>query len=354
VLPVLTKASFPVLSEEAIKAAARLVAGCCATKGKPLTLVLHGGGEPTMHWELLQRVWTTCSTIAHENGVSLWSYIATHGVLAEDRVRWLAGHFNLIGLSCDGPPAIQNENRPSAANTATSATVERTAQVLKSQAADYVIRSTITPEAVTRQTEILEYLCDRLSARTVRFEPVYDGRRTSGGQFQPKDADAFVSHFLKARTVAEERGCDLQLSGVHVNEIHGPFCNPLRQVLQLTPDGKASACFLSVGNDDVADNTMVMGRLDPITGTFLIDQERVALQRQQAAQIPAHCEECHNIYHCARDCPDICLLAGHSAPEASEGFRCRVQKLVARHEIFEMATITGRDAKLQDVELEVI
>ena len=336
--PILTEASFPVLSEQVIAAAARLVARNCAAKGKPLTLVLHGGGEPTMHWELLIRVWTACSTIAAENSVSLWSYIATHGVLAEDRARWLAGHFNLVGLSCDGPPGVQNVNRPSAADTATSVAVERTAQVLHSQDADYVIRATITPEVVASQAEILEYLCDRLFARTVRFEPAYDGRREAGQQFQSKDADAFVSYFLEARKVAEDRGCDLQLSGVRLDEIHGPFCNPLREVLQLMPDGRASACFLSVGNDEVADKAMVMGRLDPDTGLFLIDHERVATQRLQATQLPTRCRECHNVYHCARDCPDVCLLAGHSVPDRGEGgFRCRVQKLLGRNQIFERA-----------------
>jgi radical SAM protein with 4Fe4S-binding SPASM domain len=338
--PVFTDAGWPVLSEEVISAAARLVAANCAAKTKPLTLVLHGGGEPTVHWELLKRVRKTCSTIADENNVGVWAYIATHGVLAEDRVRWLARHFDLVGLSCDGPPGVQNINRPSTATTATSATVERTAHVLNAEGANYVVRATITPETVSRQSEIVEFLNDRLFARTLRFEPAYVGRRGPGRHFLPNDADKFVLHFTAARKTARDRRCDLQLSSVRLDEIHGPFCHPLRNVLQLTPTGNASACFLTVGNDALADGAMVMGRLDPSTGTFLIDKERVASQRQWAAQIPGRCRECHNVYHCARDCPDVCLLAEHSAPEHCEGFRCRVQKLFARHQIFEMAATT--------------
>jgi hypothetical protein len=44
-----------------------------------------------------------------------------------------------------------------------------------------------------------------------------------------------------------------------------------------------------------------------------------------------------NVYHCARDCPDVCLLtAGRERVEAP-GFRCRVQKLLAHELIREMA-----------------
>ena len=48
-------AELPILPEPVAYAAARLVARNCAAKGKPLTLVLHGGGEPTLHWDLLER-----------------------------------------------------------------------------------------------------------------------------------------------------------------------------------------------------------------------------------------------------------------------------------------------------------
>jgi uncharacterized protein len=331
--------AFPILGEATIAAAARLVARHCAAKHKPLTLVLHGGGEPTMHWDLLGRVWSACQRIATAEGLSLWSYIATHGVLAEERVRWLARHFNLIGLSCDGPPDIQNANRPSSAQTATSASVERTARVLHEEAADYVVRCTVTARSSHRQIELVEYFCDRLLATNLRFEPVYSARRAPGEAFSPDDAAGFVARFVEAQRVARARGCELELSGVRIDELHGPYCNPSREVLQLMPDGRASACFLSAGNNERADAPMVMGRIDPASQEFVVDRGRVERLRAQAARIPARCESCHNIYHCARDCPDVCYLAD-AASDAVEGFRCRVQQLIGRHDILRAAART--------------
>lgn len=334
-------AEFPVLSQDVIAAAARLVARTCSQSGKPLTLVLHGGGEPTLHWDVLVRAWESCAAAAADEGVRLWSYIATHGLMTDERARWLARHFNLIGLSCDGPPAIHDVNRPTAARMATSAAVERTAGVLRDEAADYIVRATVTPASASRQAEMVTYLCDHLFAKNVRVEPAYDARRAAGRYFQPADAEAFVSGFLDACEAAEARGCDLQLSGVRIHEIHGPYCNPSRDVLQLTPDGAASACFLSVGNDRHEDQPLVVGRLDQVSGDFVLDHARIASMRRRAARVPSACESCHNVYHCARDCPDGCLLTNRPASTLDEGFRCRVQRLVGHHQILRLASTEG-------------
>ena len=36
------------------------------------------------------------------------------------------------------------------------------------------------------------------------------------------------------------------MSGTRLDEIHGPYCNILKGVLQVTPDGTISNCFLTV------------------------------------------------------------------------------------------------------------
>ncbi|MCC6155358.1 MAG: radical SAM protein [Candidatus Hydrogenedentes bacterium] len=327
---------FPILQKSEIEAAARLVGGHCAAKKIPITLVLHGGGEPTVHWDLVTWSWQVVARIANEYGIGFSSYIATNGVLPEDKVRWLSRHFDQIGLSCDGPPEVQDANRPTAAKTATSSIVQRTARILKDENATFAVRATITPELIERQTEIVEFVHDRMFADTVRFEPAYYGRRKLK-LFRPDDADRFVTQFWEARRVARRLGCHLELSGVRIDEIHGPFCNPLRQVLQLTPDGTASACFLSVGNDHATDSSMAIGQLDGMAGGFYVDESRVSIQKRQAAGIPSRCTSCHNIFHCARDCPDVCLLRPTHEDQHREGFRCRVQKLLGRYLIMELA-----------------
>lgn len=329
--------ALPLLSEAAVAAASRYVARHCAAKNKPFHLVVHGGGEPTLHWSLLERVRGIIGRVADEHGLPLWAYIATHGVFGQERARWLARHFTCIGLSCDGPPDIHDANRPTASGAPTSAIVERTARVFAEEGVEYHVRVTVTPANVHRQCEIVDYVCDHLRARTIRLEPAYDGRRTKAPHFETHDADAFVEGFLDAAAHARRKGCNLQVSGIRHHEIHAAYCNPLRQVLQLTPDGVATACFLNTGSRDPAEAEMALGRYDSETDTFVVDQGRVAQLRQLAARIPSRCQQCVNVYHCVRDCPDVCVMTANPVDELEGGFRCRVQKRLGREWILEMA-----------------
>lgn len=330
-------AAATIVSEPLVYAAARLVARNCARKSRPLALVLQGGGEPTLHWSLLRRVRNAVARIAGEHGLPTWAYITTNGVLSEKRAAWLARHFNLVGLSCDGPPDVQDANRPTATGAPTSAIVERTARTLAAAGTEFHVRVTVTPATLGRQREIVEYCCDRLSARSVRLEPAYAGRHPSSSVFRPESAGAFVDCFFEARQAAAARGCELRVSGVRPDEIHGPYCNPLREVLQLTPDGMAAACLLTTGNAEREDPALAIGGLDPTTAAFVVDRGRVEDLRRRAGRIPPRCEACVNVYHCARDCPDSCVLTGDDDGDEHEGFRCRVQKLLACRFIREMA-----------------
>jgi uncharacterized protein len=333
------------LNEDAAVAAARLVAANCEAKGKPFSLIFHGGGEPTQHWESLTRLRRVIGEIAATRDLDLWSYIATNGVIGEARLDWLAAQFSTIGLSCDGPPDIQDRHRPTATGAPTSAAVERAARRLAERGADFHVRVTITKSSAHRQVEIIEYCVRRLGARTVRFEPAYLPRPETVARFEPDDAPMFVEHFMAARAAAHAAGAELHMSGVRLNEIHGAYCNPLRDVLQLSPDGRASACFLTADGDRVDDELFALGRYDAAAGAFVIDESRAATLRQRAGRVPARCHECVNVYHCARDCPDVCSIVSDPVTHVTPGFRCRVQKQLA-HELIKEWVNHGRTESL--------
>ncbi len=329
-------AASSLLSVRAAEQAARLVARRCADLSRPLTVVFHGGGEPTLHWDLLRRLHAMAATVARDHGIGTRTYLATHGFIAESRARWLARHIDHIGLSCDGPPDIQDAQRP-ARGQPTSAVIERTARILASAGADLTVRATVTPATVRRQRDIVSYAHDRLGARRIRLEPVYRGRASAGPHFAAADADAFLAQFIQASETARTVGCDVTLSGARPDELHGPFCNPLRDVLQLTPDGHATACFLDTGHGDRAGAGLRVGRPADPPGPFAIDRHRAAELRRRAAQMPPRCEDCVNAYHCARDCPDVCLANAADAGEQTAGFRCRVQQGLTIWRILRMA-----------------
>ncbi len=332
------------IEEPVVRAAARLVAQNCARQEKPFDLVLHGGGEPALEWPLVQRLEMLTRNVAQEAGTVWRGYIATNGVLAPDRVRWLAEHFDRIGLSCDGPPDVQDRQRPQSDGRPTSAAVRQTAAVLAAHASRWGVRTTVTPQTVRRQAEIVRYLCRELRAPEIRLEPVFQVDSSSPGGFQPDEAGEFVAHYLAAEREAAALGCALTFSGVRLDEIHGPYCDILRNVLHLTPDGTATACFFASDGRDPAHRPLVVGGWDAVQELFILNEDRIRTLRRRVGAIPDGCRSCFNQYHCMRECPERCVARdGATSARRPRGFRCEVAQQLAEAWILGAAGVSSSE-----------
>jgi len=323
----------PRLELEAVAAAAEVVAENCRRKGRSLYGVFHGGGEPTLHRKRVESTLSLLDAAAAAHGVELFRYVATNGVMSEEKAAWLARHFDLIGLSCDGPADIQNSQRPRWGGGGTLHIVERTGRVLREEGCPLHVRTTITSATLHRQAEIADYICQQFSPEEIHFEPVYHSSRTDAAtELGAHQAGEFVTYFLKAREIAREQGILLMSSGSRPDSIHGPYCHVFRDTLNLVPGGVATACFEVTDAAQVEEKGVTIGSLNRETGRFEIDHSRVRELRQRLGVIPANCADCFNRYHCARECPDRCPLDNDTRfgdGTLEPGFRCRAQKALA-------------------------
>jgi sulfatase maturation enzyme AslB (radical SAM superfamily) len=311
-----------------VAAAAETVADNCREKDLPLYLVFHGGGEPSLHRGQVESILHLCDEVASGYQIEAFRYIATNGVMSENKAVWLAHQFELIGLSCDGPADIHDRQRPNLDGEGTLHLLERTARIVRQEGTPFQVRATITRSSLHRQADIANYLCQQLSPREIRFEPVYrGGRADSDAQFDAHHAGEFVTHFLEARKVARGYGIPLSISGSRPDSIHGPYCNVFRQVLNLVPGGVATACFKAADASQARARGAAMGALNRKTGRFDIDHRRVQTLRQLLDTAPPECADCFNRFHCVRGCPDHCPLGGpDSWGIRGAAFRCLVQK----------------------------
>jgi uncharacterized protein len=313
-----------------IVAAAEVVAENCRRKGLPFYVVFHGGGEPIFHRQQVESALIRLKAVASAHGVESLSYVATNGVMSEEKAVWLARHFELVGLSCDGPPDIQNRQRPRQGGGDTSPILERTAHILRQQGCRFNVRTTITKATLDRQAEIADYICQQFSPEEIHFEPVYlGGRTTAATGLEAHQANEFVIHFLRARKIARGHGLLLMSSGSRPGAIHGPYCHVFRSVLNLAPGGVATACFKLTDATQLTRKGAAIGAMNGKTGRFEIDRPRVQALRQQLDTFLPECTGCFNRYHCARECPDFCPLDGDAGLDHNllkPGFRCQAQK----------------------------
>jgi uncharacterized protein len=319
------------LELEAIHMAAEYVAMNCRKKGIPFLAVFHGGGEPVLHRSQVDQAMVLLKKIASMHGTHLSTYVATNGVMSEEKAYWLSRRFDLIGLSCDGPPEVQDFQRPLWGDRPTSHVLEQTGHILRNEGCRIHIRTTITDKTIHRQEEIAEYICNQFSPEEIHFEPVY-----VGGRRNPRlligQANKFVTGFLKAQEISERHNIPLTSSGSRLGSIHGPYCNVFRSVLNLVPGGLATACFKISVADQVIKKGAKIGQLNRKTGQFDLDHPHIQILRKKLDFFLSQCTDCFNRYHCARECPDLCPLNNdfsHDGASMNPGFRCRVQQAIA-------------------------
>lgn len=328
------------LDLELISAAAEVVAAACRRRARPLTIVFHGGGEPALHRDRLKQALNRVRAIAARNDVRTFLYIATNGVLPEADAVWLAREFDLVGLSCDGPAEIHDRQRHCWDGSGSLHLLERTGRILRGEGCRLHVRATITRDSLTRQAEIAQFICQRFSPEEIHFEPVYLGGRTGvPAGLEARHAAKFVLGLMEAQSVALAQGVPLSYSGTRPGTLHGPFCHPFRNVINLVPGvapdrdsaGVATACFKLNDAGRVREARACIGAMNAESGRFEIDGQRVQVLRRRLALAPSTCDGCFNLYHCARQCPDNCPLDGSLAllPREEPGFRCIVQKALA-------------------------
>ena len=317
------------LSLEAVQAAAEIVTGYCQASRKPFTVVFHGGGEPTLEHVLIFQTLDWLEQRTDRDGLALFRYLATNGVMPAALAERLARRFDLVGLSCDGPQDIQDSQRPfrKPGRRGSSRYVEQTARAVHAAGKALHVRVTVTPETLSRQAEIAEYICRQLRPQEIHVEPVYvSGQTGRAMSFETGQAEAYVEAFFQARSVAGEYGVKWLASGSRPAEVHGAYCHVWRDVLNLTPEGAATACFALVQAEDARERGVDLGGWEGASGRFTLDQGRVEAVRRALGREPQEeCLTCFNRYSCVRQCPETCLL---DAQARTCGFRCRVQALM--------------------------
>lgn len=317
----------PVLSSEVVAGAAAIVARSCAARGVPMTLVLHGGGEPLLDVADAARVLGLARAAAEDAGVVLTTYVATNGVVPDATARWAAAEFDLVGLSCDGPPEVQDAQRPRRDGSGTSPDVERTAAVLREAGARFHVRATITPATLRHQRDVVAYAIDTLGPAEVRLEPVYDNPSGMPG-LPADDAPAFVEGFFDARRYGAARGVPVTTSLLRPDEPHGPYCNALRHVVNLAPGDFATGCFVESRAESARRRGVRVGGVGD-SGRFELDAARIRVLADACGRVPEECAGCAIAHACSRGCPDLCALDAQSAVRLRDTFRCRAQRLLA-------------------------
>ena len=293
--------------------------GHAARRGEPLTLVLHGGGEPTLAWDLLTRVVEHAKSLDPDCRVAL----ASNGLWSPAQRDYLIQNLDQLSLSFDGIQAVQDAQRPLAGGGGSFAPVLANLKELDRAGKPYGLRMTVLPEFFHTLPQSLEFIARELKPRAVQVEPCFSTRQGPRSGPREQQVQEFGQAFLAAHDLAAEAGLSLRYSGARPGVVTGCFCQAPQKALMVTPQGDLVACFEVTDRSHVAFERFWLGRAS--ARGIQVDQDRLAAFQKEQAERREQCAGCFCYWHCAGDCSSRALAKGQENQA-----RCQLNQMITR------------------------
>ena len=271
----------------------------------------YGPGEPTQELELMKKITEYARSKA---GINLSTEIQTNGCFGKDVREWMLHNINIIWVSFDGMPKIQDTNRPMNSGNPSSPIIEENIKWLNDNKEDYNltvgVRVTITDKNSHKQKEMIDYFY-MLGVKHIWTDPVFptvehiplynDKKRQIAFQF---DMDKYVENFVTACKYAKSKnlfwGSFLTCNFDGFTKKHCRACTP---VPHFTTDGYISACDLAIfGENPYHMGCFIYGKWNEERNAFDIDESKVQQLQKRTVENIEHCQDCFAKTNCGGYC----------------------------------------------------
>lgn len=271
----------------------------------------YGPGEPTQAFELMKQI------VEYARGSAknlLTTELQTNGCFGPSVRSWVLDNINIIWVSFDGEPDIQNHNRPCANGKPSAPIIENNVKWLINNKGTRNLtvgaRVTITHDNINRQCQIIDYF-KSLGIKYIWSDPVFptvgnvpvceDELKKADYTF---DMDLYADSYVNAYNYAKQNdifyGSFLTCNFDGICNRHCRACTPAPH---FTTDGYISACDLvTFGQTPKHMECFVYGKWNPETKRFDIDEKKVSALRERTINNMAHCMHCDVREHCGGYC----------------------------------------------------
>ncbi len=220
---------------------AYVVANAAQQGTQEVSISFHGGGEPTLNWNVMKEALSYARELAAKHSIKVLSYTATNGVMSDEKRHWIVEHLSGCSLSFDGLPELQDKQRPTASGQGSSDSAVETMRFFDSHNFDCGVRLAVTLEQLSTLSASIAHICENSRVQRIQVEPAYAlGRWRDAPSAETTE---FIRNYREAEVVATRYGRHLAFSGARVGLITNHFCGVTQDSFSLSPDGNVSACY---------------------------------------------------------------------------------------------------------------
>jgi radical SAM protein with 4Fe4S-binding SPASM domain len=260
-----------------------------------MRVVIAGGGEPTLKWDLFTDTVEYLREKSAASRVPCRIEITTNGIHSPEKTAYLINNVDIITVSFDGLPDIQNENRHTVSGTGSFDTVNSTLKALDTSEHQYSVISVVCPQDFPRLGEIVRFVRENYpNVSNISLRPAMSvGRAVDNDINRDIFSESFAEHYFRMLLdcgFPENVSCGMfRFHGV------GMYCGAIYgQHPWLVPSGDIVEC------QDAVDMATVIG--SAAGGTVkMFDEPDIYADHAFAESL--RCEGCELYFCCKGGCP---------------------------------------------------
>ncbi|MDP4093193.1 MAG: radical SAM protein [Bacillota bacterium] len=299
---------------------------------KKVYVGFHGGGEPTLNWNLIKESVFLAQKLSSQNNMPVNIGITSNGCWSREVCKFAVRNLSDATISFDGLTEVQNSQRPFANGRGSFNRVYQTLKLLDESDFIYGIRMTATADSVAFLSDSINYICENFNPRVIQVEPVFIQGRAMDNYSEIGKYDTFILEFIKASEITKKKRIQLKYSGARLDTITGRFCSAACRSLIITPDGYVTACIENCSHNHPQSSKYILGTFEK-DGTLLIDRDKLNAHVAGTVDEISRCSGCFCKWHCAGDC-SIKTLTGNAE-------RCLLNRELTKYQILKKIEDSG-------------
>lgn len=283
----------------------------------------YGPGEPTQEYERIKQI-TEYAKAYKNGGDRVKVEIQSNGVFDEKVREWILNNVNVLWLSFDGTPDIQNYNRPLNPKYNNKYGNKKSAEIIEdnvkwlisnTNGRDLMVgaRVTITNNNINRQIEMINYF-EKLGIKYIWNAPIFKEVRKKPvcenkdliNKDDNLDMNLYVDNYVEAYNYAKNKGMFygsfLTINFDGNSSYHCRCCTPLKSP-NITPDGYITACdMVLLGKEAYHMEPLIVGKWNCEKQEFELFEDKInALKKRKSTEME-HCKNCPAKMHCGGYC----------------------------------------------------
>lgn len=289
-------------------------------------LSIHGGGEPTLEFQVLKEIVAVFRAKCTEMGLQPVIGMGTNGTYSKSVHKWIIENNINVNISLDGPPDVHNRLRPFRSGKPSFERVVENLKELVMTGRHVAVRATVTKDTVDSMEETVE-LCNQIGLAAVHFEPLALTGRCLSSKADRPEADQFAASFLKSFLTGLKHDVDVTYSGLRCfDRCRQLFCGACGENFCITPAGDITTCYEVLVAEDPAACEFFIGRVKE--GNVELDRNRIEQLNHRNSEKMKACAKCFLRYQCAGGCPVKSYRYSGRNIYSPDPYSCRIAQII--------------------------